>query len=59
MVSCCNCNSEMIWQKNFNFDECEYEGEGMVTCFICPVCDTYAEFVIPNKKTRYPRIDTM
>ena len=48
----------MIWQKNFNFDECEYEGEGMVTCFICPVCDTYAEFVVPNKKTRYPRIDT-
>ena len=48
----------MIWQKNFNFDECEYEGEGMVTCFICPACDTYAEFVIPKKKTRYPRIDT-
>ena len=59
MVKCYNCNSEMIWGNDFDFDDFGYEGEGIVSCFTCPTCDTYAEFVIPNRRTRYPRIEAM
>ncbi len=49
MVKCYNCKAEMIWQNDFDFKDCGYEGEGIVSSFICPKCDTYAEFVIPTK----------
>ena len=53
MVKCYNCESDMIWRHDFNFNEVGYEGDGVVTSFICPACDTYAEFVIPEKKSKY------
>ena len=53
MVKCYNCNSEMIWGSDFDFDDLGYEGEGIVSCFTCPTCDTYAEFVVPNKESKY------
>ena len=53
MVKCYNCEAEMIWGNDFDFDDFGYEGEGIVSCFTCPKCDTYAEFVIPNKKSKY------
>jgi len=59
MVKCYNCGTDMIWRHDFNFSEVGYEGDGVVTSFSCPACDTYAEFVIPDVKTRYPRIEAM
>lgn len=53
MVLCYNCSSDMIWGNDFHFDELGYEGEGTVACFTCPKCDTYAEFVIPEKNAKY------
>lgn len=52
MVKCYNCESDMIWRDDFDFDCCGYDGEGVVSCFICSNCDTYAEFVIPDKKSK-------
>lgn len=52
-VKCYNCDADMIWGNDFHFDEFGYEGEGIVTCFTCPKCETYAEFVIPEKKKKY------
>ena len=37
---------------DFDFEACGYEGEGIVSSFICPKCETYAEFVIPFKKEK-------
>ena len=47
MVSCYNCETEMIWQSDFDFEDFGYEGEGIISCFICPKCETYAEFTVP------------
>ena len=51
MVKCYNCDTEMIWQNDFDFDEVGYEGEGVISSFTCPECDTYAEFVISLSKS--------
>ena len=56
MVKCYACKSEMIWQNDFNFEDFGYEGDGVVSCFSCPACDTYAEFVIPDKRTKYTKL---
>lgn len=53
MIKCYNCDADMIWGNDFHFDECGYEGEGIVTSFTCPKCDTYAEFVIPERNSKY------
>jgi len=53
MVLCYNCEADMIWGNDFDFDDFGYEGEGIVSCFTCPKCDTYAEFVIPEKNAKY------
>jgi len=53
MVECYNCRTEMIWGNDFDFDDFDYEGEGVVSCFTCPRCDTYAEFVVPEKNKKY------
>ena len=53
MVECYNCQSEMIWGNDFDFKDFGYDGEGVVVCFTCPKCDTYAEFVIPDKESKY------
>ena len=53
MIKCYNCDSDMIWGNDFHFDECGYVGEGIVTSFTCPKCDTYAEFVIPERNKKY------
>ena len=56
MVNCYNCKSEMIWGNDFDFDECGYEGEGVVKCFNCPRCETYAEFVVPFDDKKYSKV---
>ena len=56
MVSCYNCGTEMIWGNDFDFEDCGYEGDGIVSCFTCPTCDTYAEFVVPFRE--YDLTDT-
>ena len=53
MIKCYNCDADMIWGSDFDFEDCGYEGEGTVTSFTCPRCDTYAEFVIPEKNVKY------
>ena len=40
----------MIWGNDFDFEDCGYEGDGIVSCFTCPKCDTYAEFVVPFRQ---------
>mgnify|MGYP006969374936 FL=1 len=37
----------MIWQSDFDFEDFDYEGEGVISCFSCSKCETYAEFTIP------------
>ena len=47
MVKCYNCEFEMIHGRDFPFEDYEYDGDGVISCFTCPKCGTYAEFVIP------------
>ena len=49
MVSCYNCGTEMILESDFDFEDFNYEGEGVISCFSCSKCGTYAEFTIPFK----------
>ena len=50
MVKCYNCGEVMIWGSDFDFEDCGYEGEGIVASFSCK-CGTYAEFCMPNETT--------
>ena len=55
MVKCYNCASDMIWGSDFDFEDFGYDGEGIVSSFTCPKCSTYAEFVMPNKESKYTK----
>lgn len=43
-IICAFCGHKMIWQSDFNYDEVFGEGEGIVTFYHCPNCNTMAQF---------------
>ena len=47
---CYWCGSDkVIWQNDFTFDECGYEGQGLVRVYTCPNCNADIEYMIPSK----------
>lgn len=37
-MKCYLCGGEVIWQFDFMFDECGYEGDGIVSFYTCRDC---------------------
>lgn len=46
MYKCIDCNIDMIWQSDFDFEDCGYEGEGIVSFYMCPKCEELFEVLI-------------
>lgn len=46
-MNCWHCKSEMIWGSDFDYDDFELEGEGIVSTFSCSKCPATAEFFMP------------
>lgn len=37
-MKCYLCSGDVIWQSDFMFDECGYEGDGIVSLYTCKKC---------------------
>ena len=52
MGKCFYCGHEVIWNSDFNADECGYDDEDykdrIVTFYTCPFCGTEYEVVQPD-----------
>lgn len=44
---CWFCQSPMIWQNDFNFEDCGMEGEGIVAYLSCSECEATVECRLP------------
>ena len=42
-MNCWHCKSELIWKGDYDYDECGYDGEGIVSFLICNNCPTTVE----------------
>lgn len=36
----CECNTEMIWQNDFMWEDYCVDGDGIVTVYYCPKCES-------------------
>lgn len=43
MPTCPVCGGRLIWQSDFTFEDCGYEGDGIVTFYTCINCDANVE----------------
>ena len=50
MTKCFFCDTEMIIQSEYDFEEVGLDGEGRVIVLTCPICDAFAEFSLPEKE---------
>lgn len=50
MELCKICNTEMNWMNDFDFEDCGYEGEGIVSYQLCPKCEVLHEVLIDFEK---------
>lgn len=39
------CDSKLVWQSDFDFEDVGYEGDGIVSYWICPKCNSMHELV--------------
>ena len=46
-MNCWHCRSELIWGGDHNYEDYGKEGEGIVSNFQCPDCDSYYECYLP------------
>ena len=49
-TKCLICGAELVWQNDFDFEDCGIEGEGIVTIYTCPACEAQIEVYAPAKK---------
>lgn len=51
MNECPNCRSRkhLSWESNFTFEECGYEGTGIVTFIECLNCGAKIEICVPDE----------
>lgn len=48
MYQCFHCGEyAVIWQSDFTFEDCGYEGEGIVHFCVCSNCGAEIEYRIP------------
>jgi hypothetical protein len=45
----CICNNKMIWQNDFDFEDLNREGTGIVSRYICTECDSEFDHVQEEK----------
>ena len=41
-MNCWFCGSDMIWGSDFNFEDYDLEGDGVVATLTCSECEAYA-----------------
>ncbi len=46
-MNCWHCGNEMIWGGDHSFEECGYEGEGIISNFSCQGCPAIAFVHVP------------
>ena len=47
-MNCWHCNSELIWQADFNGDDYCRKDIAIVTNLCCPKCESYTEVFLPK-----------
>ena len=45
MFKCSECGVKLIWNNDFDAEDCGYEFDGVVGVYSCPYCDTMYEIV--------------
>ena len=48
-MKCWHCNTEVIWDCDYDFDDIGYDGYGIVSVFHCPNCEAEYECRLPIK----------
>ena len=51
-MNCWNCGAELIWGGDHTFEECGYEGEGIISNFSCPGCPAIAFVHVPIEEDK-------
>ncbi|GAG30137.1 unnamed protein product [marine sediment metagenome] len=49
-MKCWHCQAELIWGCDFDFEDYDIEGEGIVSAFSCPNCPATVEVYLPFKE---------
>lgn len=47
MASCIHCGGNLVWQNDFDFEDCGYDGCGVVTFWHCSQCGAEIEVKLP------------
>ena len=49
-MNCYNCNTELIWGGDHDYEDYNLEGEGIVSNLSCPECDAFILVYMPIKQ---------
>lgn len=48
MYECFHCGERtVVWDSDFSYDDCGYDGDGVVTFLHCTNCGAQIEYAIP------------
>lgn len=50
-MNCYRCNTELIWGNDFDYNDYNLEGDGIVTNLSCSKCGAYVEVYLPSDWT--------
>ena len=53
-MNCYICKKELIWGGDFDYEDYNLEGNGIVSNLSCPNCEAYVEVYWGNKKKEIP-----
>ena len=45
-ATCPACGGQLIWQSDFAFEDCGYDGDGIVTMYVCAQCGADVETAV-------------
>jgi len=51
-MNCWHCNKELIWGGDFDYEDYDLEGDGIVSNLSCPNCEAYVEVYWNNNKKK-------
>ena len=46
-MNCWHCNEKLIWGGDHSYEDCDMEGEGIVSNLSCPTCDSFVLVHLP------------
>ena len=46
-VNCYNCNEDLIWGGDHDYEDCQQPGKGIVTNLSCSNCDAFVLVYMP------------